>query len=263
MRWYYYVAMAGVVLYVAKGCPGKTKVGEARPKVESAQFENEQAPAPELKPTAVEHGTLNEGVAFYRYLIYLPPSYAEATAKWPLIVFLHGACADESLEKLKHFGPIKYARDHEKSGFAAASPATARGWSVAGLHAFLNGLQRQYTNIDWSRVYLTGYSMGGQATWMMAATYPDRFAAIAVVAGAGNPAVASRQLRHLPVWVFHGAQDPVVPVQYGWQMIYALQQAGGQVRSTIYPRCGHEAWYPAYKDPELYDWLLAQRLPER
>ncbi len=255
--------MAGFALYVAKGCQGKMKLRDDGPKVGSAQVENEQAPAPERKPTEIEHGALNEGVAFYRYVIYLPPHYAEATEKWPLIVFLHGACADESLEKLKHFGPIKYALDHENSGFVAASPATARGWSVGGLHAFLNGVRQQYTNLDPARVYLTGYSMGGQATWMMATTYPDRFAAIAVVAGGGNPAVASRQLRHLPVWVFHGAQDPVVPVQYGWQMIHALQQAGGQVRYTIYPRCGHEAWYPAYKDPELYDWFLAQRLPDR
>ncbi len=202
-------------------------------------------------------GTVKEGLAFYRYLIYLPPHYSTRSEKWPLIVFLHGACAEESLEKLKHFGPIKYALDHQDCGFVAIAPATARGWSLVGLHSFLIEVQKEYPGIDGRRVCLTGYSMGANACWMMACHYPQRFAAVAVVAGAGNPGEASRKLGRLPVWVFHGARDRVIPVEYGWQMIHALQRAGGPVRSTIYSNCGHEAWYPAFRDPELYEWLLA------
>ena len=39
----------------------------------------------------------------------------------------------------------------------------------------------------------------------------------------------------------------------------ALQQAGGNVRLTVYPDADHDSWTRTYEDPELYAWLLRQR----
>jgi predicted peptidase len=178
--------------------------------------------------------------------------------KRPLILFLHGACPNEDLEKLKHFGPISYALSQQDFPFIAVSPASSRGWSLATLSHLLDHLQRQFP-VDPDRIYLTGYSNGGHATWMMALAYPARFAAIAPVAGAGNPREASQRLRHLPVWIFHGVKDDVVPVVHGRQMAEALQQAGGEVKTSFYEDRGHDTWALPYSNPDLYDWFMIHR----
>ena len=101
-------------------------------------------------------------------------------------------------------------------------------------------------------------SMGGYGTWNYAVDYPDTLAVIALVCGAGDSDCAER-IRHLPVWAFHGALDDAVPIAGDREMVVALKAAGGNVKFTVYPHVGHNAWDPAYADPALYAWLLAQR----
>jgi predicted peptidase len=103
---------------------------------------------------------------------------------------------------------------------------------------------------------VTGLSMGGFGTWQLACEYPQRFAAIAPVCGGGEPGLASR-IAHLPVWVFHGAKDTVVPLERSQEMVTALKQAGGEPTLTVYPDAGHDSWSATYANPELYDWFLA------
>jgi len=101
--------------------------------------------------------------------------------------------------------------------------------------------------------------MGGHATWKMATAYPGRFAAIAPVAGAGNPRTAASRLRRVPVWVFHGEKDDVVPVTFARMMIEAMKACGGEVKQTLYPDRGHDACPIPYENPELYEWFLRHR----
>ena len=65
--------------------------------------------------------------------------------------------------------------------------------------------------VDKNRIYVTGYSMGGFGTFHLLAQEPKLFAAGVPVAGGGNPGTAS-SIKDVPVWVFHGAKDPTVPV---------------------------------------------------
>jgi len=74
----------------------------------------------------------------------------------------------------------------------------------------------------------------------------------------GDPADACR-LKDVPVWAFHGAQDPVVPLDGDQAMIDAIKACGGDARLTVYLYTGHDSWNQAYADPELYQWLLQQR----
>jgi predicted peptidase len=203
-------------------------------------------------------GTLVEGKADYKYLCFLPKSYDRQAGFWPLIVFLHGASRDEDLEKLKNFGPIKFALDNDDFPFVVVAPATSRGWTVDSLDTLLNRVRTRF-RVDRNRVYLTGHSMGGHATWSLAMAYPNRFAAIAPVSGAGDPRLAARRLRRLPVWVLHGEKDTVVPVECGLVMVRALKDVGDEVKSTIYPDRGHDICGPAYDNSELYRWFLQHR----
>ena len=117
--------------------------------------------------------------------------------------------------------------------------------------------------IDRDRIYVTGQSMGGFGTWSLAAYQPHRFAALVPICGGGKPFEA-RLYAHVPVWVFHGAKDKAVPIREAEEMVEALKKNGGNVKFTVYPEAGHDAWTETYANPELYKWLLQQkRMPKK
>ena len=221
-------------------------------------------PARAAEPVQQEKAFEKEIVSKVRmkYLLYLPPGYdAGANDRpWPLLMFLHGSGeTGTDLAKLKLYGLPKVIEqkkfDHP---CIVVSPQTpVRGWSPDVLVALLDEVIAEH-RVDKDRVYLTGLSMGGFGTWHTAAAHPDRFAAIVPICGGGNPADAAK-LKAVAVWAFHGAKDEAVPLRASEQMVDALKAAGADVKFTVYPNTGHDAWTPAYDDPELYTWLLAQK----
>lgn len=195
------------------------------------------------------------------YWLYLPPGYhTKPQRRWPTLFFLHGSGERGSdLAAVKAQGPPAFVEARPELPFIVVSPqAPADGaWDPHLLHALLRQLQATL-RIDADRVSATGLSMGGRGSWAWAIEYPDDLAAIAPVCGEGDEDRMAR-IRHLPVWAFHGEADTVVPVELQRRAIAALRDAGGQPRLSIYPGVGHDAWTPAYVEPGLFDWLLAQR----
>jgi len=119
--------------------------------------------------------------------------------------------------------------------------------------------------VDTNRVYLTGLSMGGYGTWSLALAHPEKFAAIAPICGGGQVidiilasyGKPANPLKNISVWAFHGAKDPVVPLEESERMIAALKKIGAKdVKLTVYPEAEHDSWTEAYNNPELYEWLL-------
>ncbi|MDO8548968.1 MAG: prolyl oligopeptidase family serine peptidase [Ignavibacteria bacterium] len=193
------------------------------------------------------------------YLLYLPENY-DSYPKLPLLLFLHGSGErGEDLEKVKVHGPPKLIENGKDFPFIVLSPQCPEGqwWSIIDLDVLLNEITENY-NVDPDRIYVTGLSMGGFGTWELAIKYPNRFAAIAPVCGGGNFRLISA-LKDLPVWVFHGAIDNVVPLSSSQEMVDALEIAGGNVKLTIYPDAGHDSWTETYNNPELYEWFLKQK----
>jgi predicted peptidase len=130
---------------------------------------------------------------------------------------------------------------------------------------------------DPERVYLTGNSLGGFGTWFLGALEARRFAALVPICGGvrgraprddapfaavpedERPREIARRLRRTPVWIFHGADDWLVPVRFSRELYQALRAEGADVRYTEYPGVGHASWERAYAEPGLFDWLAAQR----
>lgn len=194
------------------------------------------------------------------YLLFLPEGYGEGDKKWPLILFLHGAGeSGDNLEKVKIHGPPKIVETKHDFPFILVSPQSpGRGWNADALKGLLDQVIADY-RVDRNRVYLTGLSMGGFGTWSLAAAYPEMFAAIAPICGGGNPAEAKR-LKDLPIWVFHGAKDPAVPLQRSQDMVDVLKAAGADEKTlkfTVYPDAGHDSWTETYNNPQLYEWFLS------
>jgi len=92
----------------------------------------------------------------------------------------------------------------------------------------------------------------------MAISYPKLFAAIAPICGGGSPYMVHRILK-LPVWVFHGAKDTIVPLYESQRMVEALRAQGSNAKITVYPDAAHDVWTQTYETPELYEWLLSHR----
>ena len=125
-------------------------------------------------------------------------------------------------------------------------------------------LQLAYKNIDAKRLYLTGLSMGGYGAWEAAERWPQYFAAVAPIAGAGDPSYASRLVK-LPIWAFQSTDDTIVPISGSRDMIQAIKNAGGNPRYTEYTDQGHGSWLAPYTilgkptpTPDFFSWLFSQ-----
>ena len=194
------------------------------------------------------------------YLLFLPKGHQETSVeKWPLILFLHGAGErGDDLELVKKHGIPKIVEKNPDFPFIAVSPQCPEGswWTseLRVLNALLDEIIEKYS-VDTKRIYLTGLSMGGFGTWSLATMQPERFAAIAPICGGGEPRWAARSLKDVPVWVFHGAKDTVVPPKRSEEMVEALKAQGGDVQFTLYPDAGHDSWTETYDNPELYEWF--------
>ena len=202
------------------------------------------------------------------YLLFLPEGYKESgDKKWPLMLFLHGAGERGSnVAKVAVHGPPKLVKARKDFPFILVSPQCPdeRTWRDDELLALLDDVIAKH-NVDKSRVYLTGLSMGGYGSWSLASKFPERFAAVAPICGGGDllPALLTSKekkaaLKSLGVWAFHGGKDPVVVLEESQRMTNALMRAGCKdVKLTVYPEAGHDSWTQAYKEPEIWNWFLA------
>jgi predicted peptidase len=192
------------------------------------------------------------------YLLYLPEE-TPATPP-PLLLFLHGAGERGSdVAKVKENGlPARLENGLELPFVVVAPQCPADSWwETDSLTALLDTVLDQH-DIDHSRIYLTGLSMGGSGSWALANACPGRFAAIAPICGPRafiNPA----NFKDTPTWCFHGAMDDIVPISDSVMMVKWLREGGADVRFTVYPDAAHDSWTPTYDGNELYDWLLTHR----
>ena len=197
------------------------------------------------------------------YLLYLPKNYTESNQAFPLVLFLHGAGErGDDLEKVKIHGLPKLVNEGKDFPFIVVSPQCPdlMLWNTDLLSSLLDEIEANY-RVDKNRIYLTGLSMGGHGTWSLALAQPNRFAAIAPVCGWADTTKANL-IAHLPIWVFHGAKDNVVPVQASESMVMALKNSGSDVKLTIYPEANHDSWTETYNNEELYTWFLEHSLDE-
>jgi predicted peptidase len=196
------------------------------------------------------------------YVISYPDDYLP-DKKYPLLIHLHGAGSrgnDINLIYETAVGPIGEINRGRKLPFIVVSPqCSVKMWfeiSETTL-AFIDEAASR-PDVDRSRIYLCGISMGGYACWYFAMFRADLFAAILPVCGGGIPAFAS-YLKGLPVWAHHGALDDVVDVNETISMVKALKRIGSEVKMTIYPDRGHDCWTPVFANNDIYTWLLAHK----
>jgi len=208
------------------------------------------------------------------------PIQADAPRRFPLVLFLHGIEAvgrddRRQISGMDRAGSHLWASEEVQDGnpcFVVAPQCPAGHFWISPFtrtpSAYLrvvvdliDELQRELP-IDPDRVYVTGQSMGAFGVWALIENWPDRFAAAVPVCGGGRVSRAQR-IAAIPIWAFHGAADPIVPVHESRRMIAALERAGGQPRYTEYPFVMHQSWNRAWSEPGLARWVFAQSRTRR
>lgn len=214
--------------------------------------------------------------------VLLPPEWS-AGHSWPVILSLHGSGergTDGVHQTEVGLGPAIRANPIPAVAVFPQIPPDAR-WLDEGAELAMRALDDAMSRYsgDPARIYLTGLSLGGYGTWHLALAHPQRFAALIPVCGgivelptatsvrqsplnahASNPyAFTARALRHIPTWIFHGADDPIIPASESRKMFAALRAEGADVQYTEFPGVGHNAWTPAYAQASLWTWLFSRR----
>lgn len=226
----------------------------------------------------------------HAYQVYVPRNYS-SRQDWPVIVFLHGAgerglgglsSTQVGLGQAIRFSPTKWPA-------IVVFPQLPPGenWHPGTEPLAMIALDQtlEEFNSDEDRVYLTGLSMGGYGSIYLATRHPNRFAALAPVCPtiggyrsyprilATDPAVVAdstmassvvaKAIADVPIWLHHGEEDPVFPVQISRDLNEALQAEGAEVYYSEYPETGHNSWDNAYASDDFIAWLFSKHRPEK
>ena len=182
----------------------------------------------------------------------------DPSKKYPLIIYLHGAGGrghDLQLPRYP-FMMEEYIHKNNIDVMVAGPLCEFDNWYMCftELIEFVR-FASTMDNVDPDRVYLMGSSMGGYATWTMLMSVPELFAAAVPICGGGMAWNAYR-IKNVPVWTFHGMVDGAVDVSESIRMADALRVCGGDVKITLLPGVGHNAWEPAMYEYGAIEWLL-------
>lgn len=228
----------------------------------------------------------------YQYRVFVPKG-RNPDERRPVMLYLHGSGSkgDDNRAQADAFAvAIDKVKDQvdfivvlpqcrENTFWAAKDMAD---YSFAALEAAVSEF-----NGDNERLYLAGFSLGGYGVWQIAAGHPGKFAALMPVAGgvvgrrpidpkdraaiipevgtildSAEPYLAiAKAIGQTPVWVFHGAKDESVPVQYSRDIVKALDDEGNKnVKYTEYSDDGHLIFGKSFSEPGFFEWLALQRL---
>ena len=217
----------------------------------------------------------------------LKPKDFDKNKKYPLLLFMHGSGerGSDNQAQLKHgsslfteaanrenfkafvvfpqcptgdyWASITYSNEGEGLGFGF----NKQGPPQKSLKMVL-GLMDQLVknpNVDPSRIYVMGLSMGGMATYELLQRRPELFAAAIPICGGANLENAGLYAKNTPVWIFHGTDDRVIHPKYSIEIAQAINEAGGSPRLNLYDNTGHDSWTRAFAEPDFLSWLFSHK----
>lgn len=211
------------------------------------------------------------------YRMSYPANY-DKNKSYPLLVFLHGSGSrgNDNESQLRSF-PTALLNEKNREAYPCfiIAPQCPKDDTWVNFADFPRSLKATHTTagqmvlqlidelfstfkIDSQRIYITGYSMGGEGTLDLLTQKPNLFAAAVAICPVADTATAAL-IKHNNIRIYHGSEDEVNQVQYSRIMVEALQAKGGKPLYTEYPGVGHQCWDKAYNEPDLLPWIFKQR----
>lgn len=212
-----------------------------------------------------------------KYAVYLPKGYSPSK-KFPLLLFLHGMeektwPAGGFNLKIKTTALPLLLENGLQIPFVVLAPCCAYSdWDNIGytllqqtkmyapgaLPVEIAKMAIKKYNIDTSRLYITGISMGGGGVFSVVQNFPNFFHAAIPIAGWGDPAKACNV--KTPIWAFQGQKDESEGIK---TVINAIKKCSPTIeaKASILTGKGHVIWNLVYENKvsgtvSIYDWLL-------
>jgi len=198
------------------------------------------------------------------YRTYFPENYNHRKTKLPIVFFLHGVGErGENLDLVETHGIPKLIKNGKNFPFITVAPQCPfnQWWSrFEMIKSLINLVEEvvQKNDVDNSRVYITGLSMGGFGTIALANERSDLFAAALAVCG-GADFNNFNSLKNMPLWLLHGSNDDVHPASYSEKIYNKLKDINTEVKLTIYDGVDHNSWDITYENSDIYNWLLSKQ----
>lgn len=176
--------------------------------------------------------------------------------KYPVLLLLHGWTGDESSmwifeSRLPHDNIIIAPRGIYPSSLGGYGWQKSDGDRWPDMNDFTPAVNsivelisdEELVQADFSRLYLVGFSQGAALAYAIAIKYPDRVSAIAALSGFlpnnVESSIENADLNGLPIYITHGSQDDLVPVDKARFAVETLTQAGAKV-SYCEEEVGHK-----------------------
>ena len=196
------------------------------------------------------------------YAVYAPK--IEAGKTYPLVISLHMEQSTHRINLRQVLGG-EQVRPMAHPDAVVACPLARGTMGYAGIaerdvYDVVADAERRFP-IDPDRVYLTGISMGGSGVLRLALTRPDAWAAVAAVCPTPDSEIETLagNALNLPVRIYAGDADPLVPAAStrAWQR--RLVDAGSPAEYLEFPGVRHNVWVLAYREGAVFDWFAQFR----
>lgn len=198
----------------------------------------------------VLHGSGERGEDNHSQLIHGAALFLKETVRrqFPAIV-VFPQCPSDS-----YWANVRFTTEDGKRTFNFQTKGEPTK-SMRGLLGMLNNfLQKPF--VDQKKVYVGGLSMGAMGTYELLRRKPKTFAAAFAICG-GDHVANVQKYKHVPLWIFHGEKDAVVPVAFATTIANQLVVLGKPAKLSLYPEADHNSWDSAFAEPELLPWLFS------
>lgn len=188
----------------------------------------------------------------------------DPNAHFPLLIFLHGrSLCGRDLQRVKRYGAIDaVAKGRVIDTYILAPQNPGESWNPAKLWKIVEWAESKY-NVDKSRIYVYGMSLGGYGAIDLAAAYPDKIAcSMGLCGGATRKDLTG--LARVPMWIMHGTADRDVPVSESDKVVAAIKATGDDSR-LIYsrmPGVNHGQLARVFYLRQTYDWMFSHSLDD-
>lgn len=195
----------------------------------------------------------------YPFWISVPEN--ESTEKQPILIFLHGkSLSGTDLNRVKRYGVLRAMERGRKIPAIVVAPQLAKGsWDPDKVLEILAYVKENY-NVDASRVYVCGMSLGGYGTLHFAGKHADKITAAVAICGGGNISDACK-LGSIPLWIQHGDKDYIVPISESQKVVNAIKKCNEKAHLifTIIKGGNHGSVENIFHQDTMYDWLFEQK----
>ena len=198
----------------------------------------------------------------YNFWLYTP---ANVEKPKPVVIFLHGASLrGTDLNQVRRYGTIDAIERGRKIDAYVIAPQVPKGWWKP--EKIINVLEwvKKHHNVDESRVYVLGMSLGGFGSIDLAAQYPDKIAAAMAFCGGGNQK-SYKGLTKVPLWIIHGTADKDVEVKYSDAVVKGMKKFKDGTKRLHYDRIegmDHSSLARMFYMKKTYDWLFKHSLTD-